>query len=102
MAFPISSDGKIVIDSADLPRAIAIVEETIQKARPRKISVTDTRIDFTGGIFRWVTNWNLLGQSIRDAAFQRTQGRNRRGLRNSVPFSNGSSRQPEVQRRRRK
>jgi hypothetical protein len=61
MPFPFSSSGKILVESADLPGAIAIVEDTIKRARPGRISVTETRIDFTGGLFRWVTNWNLLG-----------------------------------------
>jgi len=59
MPFPLSSDGRIVAET-DMTRAIAAVEEAIRRAEPGRISVSDRRIDFTGGAFRYVTGWNLL------------------------------------------
>ena len=60
MPFPFSSEGTILTETADLPQVAAIIEAVLRQAKASKISTTTTRIDFTGGLFRLVSNWNLL------------------------------------------
>jgi hypothetical protein len=60
MPFPFSSQGTLFVDTGDLERVIAAVESVIQRAKPSSIATTDRHIEFTAGLFRSVSSWNLL------------------------------------------
>ncbi len=60
MPFPLSSQGTILSETTNLPEVVAAIEAVLRQAKPSKISATTTRIDFRGGLFRLVSNWNLL------------------------------------------
>ena len=75
MPFPLSADGKIVVEGTDLIQAIAAVEAELKRAKPSTISITGTHIEFTAGLFRFVTKWSLLGPiGSGSIAFQQMAG----------------------------
>jgi hypothetical protein len=61
MPFPFSAHGKVVAESIDVVGAMSAVEAMLHRAKASRIALDDHRIEFTAGVFRLVTSWNLLG-----------------------------------------
>ena len=60
MAFPFSIEGTVAIKTTDLMSTISAVESAIRKAKPTDMIRDGAKIRFRAGLFRLVTNWNLL------------------------------------------
>jgi len=75
MPFPFSSQGIIFFENADLQEALVAVEGILRKAEAGNISKSESQLDFTGGLFRAVSNWNLLiAISSGSIVFRKTEG----------------------------
>ena len=64
MPFPISSNRTLEIHApgeASLPAIQAAVENALNEAKAKTLSVKPGEISFRGGIFRFVDGWNQLG-----------------------------------------
>jgi hypothetical protein len=60
MAFPLSANGSIQVDTTDVRRAIQTVDRLLQNTKASTIAIHENRIDFTVHFFQLVSNWNLL------------------------------------------
>ncbi len=61
--FPTSIKGTIELSTcepSDIPRILINVRSELEAASARDIHLSENKISFRGGIFRLVTNWNVL------------------------------------------
>jgi hypothetical protein len=61
--FPTSIKGTLVLSacaSDDVPRFLSKIRAELESVKARHISLSGNKISFRGGVFRFVSNWNVL------------------------------------------
>ncbi len=62
--FPFSIKGEFYVQrlyTQDVNKVLALIELELTRVQATDIRFEDNKVAFRGGIFRWVTNWNILG-----------------------------------------
>jgi len=79
--------GELTFDSRTPDRAAAVyaslLGDLLREARPRQLDVLESRVYVRGGIFRLVSNWNLLA-GVTSATIEAIPGQNQVTVRYSI------------------